>query len=248
MSVAGGTVRDLFSRDEIQTPMVFVSSAPFIGPCLGPVLGGFINSYAYWRWTYYTILIWSSCLLLPIVFFAPETYQPILLRAKAEKCQGQTRNKHYKALLERSTTWKSNTMASSLLRPFQLLLLEPMCLCLNLYSAILLGILYLFFGAFPLIFQATYDMALWQVGLTFLGIIAGLLVAAISNPIWTRNRKRLLARQEHGLTGEEPEYRLPPAILGGILIPIGLFWFAWTVYPNIHWIIPIMGSAVFGCG
>lgn len=24
----------------------------------------------------------------------------------------------------------------------------------------------------------------------------------------------------------EPEYRLPPAIAGGILVPIGLFWYA----------------------
>lgn len=60
-------------------------------------------------------------------------------------------------------------IALSLLRPFQLLLLEPMCLCLNLYLAILLGILYLFFGAFPLVFRTNHDTNLWQVGLTFLG-------------------------------------------------------------------------------
>jgi hypothetical protein len=27
--------------------------------------------------------------------------------------------------------------------------------------------------------------------------------------------------------GSEPEYRLPPAILGAVLVPVGLFWFAW---------------------
>lgn len=43
LSVAGGTTGDVFSRSEIQTPMVLVSSAPFIGPSLGPVIGGFIN-------------------------------------------------------------------------------------------------------------------------------------------------------------------------------------------------------------
>jgi hypothetical protein len=38
------------------------------------------------------------------------------------------------------------------------------------------------------------------------------------------------------------------AILGGPLVTIGLFIFAWTVYPDVHWIAPIIGSAVFGAG
>lgn len=48
--------------------------------------------------------------------------------------------------------------------------------------------------------------------------------------------------------GSEPEYRLIPAIPGSVLIPTGLFWFGWTVSLDIHWIVPIIGSAVFGCG
>ncbi|PYI25870.1 hypothetical protein BP00DRAFT_451724 [Aspergillus indologenus CBS 114.80] len=103
-----------------------------------------------------------------------------------------------------------------------------MCLCLDLYSAILLGILYLFFGAFPLVFRTTHAMN-------------------PCNPLWVKIRERLIQhRQEDG--SSEPEYRLPPAILGGILIPAGLFWFGWTIDPSVHWILPIMGSAVFGCG
>lgn len=38
------------------------------------------------------------------------------------------------------------------------------------------------------------------------------------------------------------------AILGGPLVTIGLFIFAWTIYPDVHWIAPIIGSAVFGAG
>ena len=29
-------------------------------------------------------------------------------------------------------------------------------------------------------------------------------------------------------------------------MPIGLFWFAWTSLS--HWILPIIGSGIFGCG
>ena len=53
-----------------------------------------------------------------------------------------------------------------------------MCLLLCLFSAILLGILYLFFGAFSLIFGNVYGFNLWQTGLAFLGIMVGMLAAS----------------------------------------------------------------------
>lgn len=248
LSVAGGTVGDVFSRHEIQTPMVLVSSAPFVGPSLGPVIGGFINYYAHWRWTYYFVIIWSTALWIAIVVLTPETYHPVILREKARKLRRETGDDRFKAPIEKSTRSKRRVIAHSLLRPLQFILLEPMCLCLNIYSAILLGILYLFFGSFPLVFRKNHGMNLWQVGLTFLGIIVGMLVAASSNPLWSCLRMHLLVKEEKGAAREEPEYRLPQAILGGLLIPAGLFWFGWTTYPTIHWIVPILGSAVFGCG
>ncbi|RSL67627.1 hypothetical protein CEP53_002882 [Fusarium sp. AF-6] len=251
LSVAGGTVGDVFLRSEIQKPMSLVSLAPFIGPAIGPAIGGFINYNTNWRWTWYVMIIWAVVLMLSIIFFAPETYHPILLRAKARKLRKETGNDAYQAPMENTTKSIRTTLKLSLLRPFQLLFLEPMCLCLDLYSAILLGILYLFFGAFPLVFRTNHDMNLWQAGLTWLGIMVGLLVAAGSTPIWANIRAKLLKQHEKetGQTGgSEPEFRLPPAILGAILIPCGLFWFAWTTYSSIHWIVPIIGSAVFGCG
>lgn len=70
----------------------------------------------------------------------------------------------------------------SLLRPLQMLILEPMCLNLCLHSAVLLGILYLFFGAFPLVFAANHDFNLWQVGLTFFGMAMGILCGITTTP------------------------------------------------------------------
>lgn len=75
LSVAGGTVGDVFAQRELHLPMTIYSAAPFVGPSLGPLLGGFINSWADWRWTYYVMIIWSGALLLAIFFFVPETYR-----------------------------------------------------------------------------------------------------------------------------------------------------------------------------
>jgi hypothetical protein len=45
-----------------------------------------------------------------------------------------------------------------------------------------------------------------------------------------------------------PEARLVGCSVGACLLPIGLFWFAWTSAPPTHWIVPIIASVPFGTG
>lgn len=82
---------------------------------------------------------------------------------------------------------------------------------LCIYSAILLGILYLFFGAFQIVFQSVYGFRLWQRGLTFLGLLTGMIFAALSDPCGQLNYSRL--EKIHQATSEDPglypEWRLP---------------------------------------
>lgn len=178
-------------------------------------------------------------------------YHPVLLRNKARKLRKDTGDGRYKAPIEVSDRTITMTVLHSLYRPFMLLFLEPMCLNLCLFSSILLGILYLFFGAFDVVFTHVYGFKLWQVGLTFLGLLIGMLLAIASDPIWHWNYQRLMRNKERE-TGEsgksEPEFRLPPSIAGAPLCVIGLFWFAWTCYSSVHWIVPLIGAGFFGCG
>jgi hypothetical protein len=79
-----------------------------------------------------------------------------------------------------------------------------------------------------------------------------MLAGVFTNPFWEKNYARLV-RGFEAKTGQkgikpEPEFRLPPAMAGAILVPVGLFWFGWTTYPSVHWIVPIIGSGVFGAG
>jgi len=75
LSVSGGTVGDLFTRDTMLAPMAIFALAPFIGPSTGPLVGGLINTYTNWRWTHYVLLIWAGVLLVTIALFVPETYR-----------------------------------------------------------------------------------------------------------------------------------------------------------------------------
>ena len=46
----------------------------------------------------------------------------------------------------------------------------------------------------------------------------------------------------------KPEGRLQPAMIGALFLPVGLFWFAWSTYPQVHWIVSILGGGFFGFG
>ncbi|KAG5300800.1 polyamine transporter 1 [Histoplasma ohiense] len=250
MTVAGGSMSDLFSHDELQRPMMVYTATPFLGPIIGPVVGAFINQYTSWRWSFYFAIIWSSVLLIFMVLFMSETYHPVLLRHKAQRLRKETGRPYY-AWIEKTDKSIATEVMWSFSRPLQLLLLEPMVTCLCVYTSIALGILYLFLDAFYTIFTNNYGFELYQVGLSFLGLLFGTVTSAATHPFWNWNYRRLVRKREAG-GGEpgasEPEYRLPPAIASSILLPLGMFWFGWTTHGSIHWIVPIIGSGFFSAG
>ncbi|KAE8379895.1 major facilitator superfamily domain-containing protein [Aspergillus bertholletiae] len=251
LSVAGGTVGDMFPRHQLAAPMMIYTASPFVGPELGPLVGGFINQYTNWRWTFYVLLIWTATLIVSIYFFVPETHHPAILTRKARVIRKKTGNTWPRGPNENSDVPLRELVLRSVTRPIMLLVLEPMCMSLCVYSALLLGILYLFFGAFQTVFLSVYGFELWQRGLTFLGLLVGMVFAILSDPLWRRNYERL--EKEHQARDVEasgffPEWRLPPAIAGAPLVTIGLFIFSWTTYSSVHWIVPLIGSAFFGAG
>ncbi len=74
--------------------------------------------------------------------------------------------------------------------------------------------------------------SLRQIGLSFSGLLVGQLAAIATDSLWHNNYLRLIRNHEEKegeAGGSEPEYRLPPAIAGGILVPIGLFWYLCSI-------------------
>lgn len=197
------------------------------------------------------MLIWSGLMWILIVVFVPETYNPVCLKNKAKKVRAQKNDDRWKSRLEMSDKTVKQTLLLSVRRPMQLLILEPMVLNLCLFSAVLLGVLYLFFGAFPLVFGNNHGFDLSQSGMSFLGILVGMIIGICCDPFFHKYYNHLIRQRELNggePGGSEPEFRLPPLIVGAPLVTIGLFWFGWTSYSSIPWIVPILGSGVFGMG
>jgi hypothetical protein len=112
--------------------------------------------------------------------------------------------------------------------------------------AIVYGTLYMLFGAFPIVYQEERGWSEGLGGCAFLGILVGMLLAvAYIIPENIRYNKKA-KKSKDGRAA--PEDRLPPSMVGSIFIPLGMFWFAWTNYPSIHWIVSIAAGAPFGFG
>lgn len=246
LTVAGGSISDLYAPKDSFFPMAVFTSSPPLGPVIGPVFSGFIVQYTTWRWSFYVIIIWSFVQLIFIIF-TPETFAPHLLINKARKLRKKTGDNSYYAQHERSLAEKSlsKTLAISSSRVFLLLALEPMLFLLCFWCAILLGILYLFFELFPIVFEK-HNFNDYQKGLSFLGLGIGVVIGVIIMKFWYARRYKNLTEK----LGQKPapETRLSPAKLGAFLCPISLFIFAFTSYRNVHWIGPIIGSIPFGTG
>jgi hypothetical protein len=190
----------------------------------------------------FTGVLWITCGLL-----VPETYAPVLLRKRAEKLSKITGDVYMsKGDVEQGKTSAGQAFKTALSRPWVLLFREPIVFLLSIYMAIIYGTLYMLFSAFPIVYQQGRGWSPGVGGLSFLGVAVGM-IAAVGYSVWDNKRyAKIIDASESGMAS--PEARLPPAMVGAVAIPIGLFWFAWTNSPSIHWIVSIMAGAPFGFG
>ncbi|TVY64274.1 Efflux pump FUBT [Lachnellula suecica] len=243
---AGGVIADMFPAEQRGLAMSIFASAPFLGPAIGPIVGGFLGQAEGWRWVEGVMAIFTGVLWLLGAVTIPETYSPVILSKRAKKLSAMT-GKIYKSKMEAENGKKTVTQEfkTALSRPWILLFREPIVLLLSIYMAIIYGTLYMLFGAFPIVFEQTRGWSLGIGGLAFVGVMVGMIMA-VSYSIWDNKRYAKISEKRDGKA--PPESRLPPSMVGSIALPIGLFWFAWTNSPSIHWSVSIIGTAPFGFG
>ncbi len=66
--------------------------------------------------------------------------------------------------------------------------------------------------------------------------------------VWYDNYLARAQKRQAPWAAQEEYRRLPLACLGGPLYVISLFWLAWSAYPHVHWIVPMMSGLFFGMG
>ncbi|PSN67655.1 MFS general substrate transporter [Corynespora cassiicola Philippines] len=244
---AGGVIADAFPSSERGLAMALFGLAPVIGPILGPIVGGFLGIAAGWRWVMGFLAAFTGVVWIAGTLLTPETYAPVLLRSRAKKLSKMT-GKAYASHADhqrKGSVTPAAVFKTAISRPWVLLFKEPIVLLLSIYMAIIYGTLYLFFAAFPIVFQQQRGWNAGEGGLAFLGQAVGMLLGVAY--IIPDNKRFVKVEKKHGGRAP-PEARLPPCLLGCLVLPVGLFWFAWTCQPSVYFLVSIAAGLPFGFG
>ncbi|KAL2801953.1 major facilitator superfamily domain-containing protein [Aspergillus granulosus] len=246
MTNAGGVVSDMFAARQRGLALCLFAATPYFGPSLGPMIGGFLGMNGGWRWVQILLAISSGVVWAMIVISVPETYAPVLLRKRAQRLSRVT-GKYYRSTFDtqRENVPVREQMQKLFLRPWVLLLREPIVLLLSFYASLIYGTLYMLFAAFPVVYGENRGWNAGVSGLPFLGVMVGTLLGALYT---LYDNKRYIKAQKRGDGFASPEERLYPCMVSALTIPIGLFWFAWTNSASIHWSASVLALVPFGFG
>ena len=109
-----------------------------------------------------------------ITLLMPETLAPVLLRRKAAKLNKRDHTKVHVSKHDLHHVPLGQRLRASLARPFELMFLEPIILCMSFYLSFVYSLLYGMFFAFPIAFGEIRGWSSGMVGVAFVSIIVRL--------------------------------------------------------------------------
>ena len=247
MALGGATISDMYLPLERSYGLGLWELSTWIGPTLGPLVGGFAVQAMGWRWTIWELVWVNGPMLLFVFCFLPETSASNILYRRAKRMRRCARNDGFRceAELRPLNVTGGGILYETVVRPWVLCFQEPICLLLNAYTALICILLFAWLEFFPIVFGGIYGFSKGEVGLAFLGLLCGAILANCIFVVWfslTESKNFDSDRRR------KPEKRFLPLMAGCWLIPISLFVFGWGANPRVHWIVPIIGSGLFSIG
>lgn len=248
INIVAGTITDIWKGDlDRSLPMSIFGMTSVVGIALGPLVGGAIQSGLNWRWIYWIQLIADAALLPLFYWILKETRGDVILANRAKTLRKQGRRTAY----ARSELIKHGILEKlkiSFMRPTKMLFTEFVVSSFTIWVSFAWGILFLFQSSIPIVFRARYGFDTFQTSLVQLALSLGAIVATLVNPIqdmlYLKSAKRNMERPGKPI----PEARLYFAVPGSLFFTIGMFWYGWSSFRPLPWIVPSLGIACVGFG
>lgn len=139
LTLAGGAISDVWDTNERGFAIALFAAAPYGGPVLGPIVGGFIGQTIGWRWILWVNMIFAGVVTLSLLTI-PETFAPVILKKRAKRIRQETGDMTYVTEQEAFRRDLSGIIVETLIRPFQMLVEEPILLLMSLYIALIYGL------------------------------------------------------------------------------------------------------------
>ncbi|KAF5021535.1 hypothetical protein F66182_6417 [Fusarium sp. NRRL 66182] len=137
LSNAPAVIADMFDKSERGMAMCMFSGAPFLGPAIGPIAGGFLGQAEGWRWLHGLMAMFTGATWILSTIFIPETYAPYILRKRAQHLWTHTGNTYISTLdADKPPSSATHQLKHALTRPWLLLFKEPIVFITSIYMLI----------------------------------------------------------------------------------------------------------------
>jgi MFS family permease len=229
LAVGAGTIADLWSSRQAGLVGLTYILAPFLGPTLGPLIGAYIIAQYDndWKWSIWVILVLCAPISISLLFMR-ETSRSRIIYLKSSRTREVTQG-----------GFTTRQIGIAMLRPLHMILFEvrqfdsdepivdltsatkPLAFFLSLYTGFNFAMIFSFFGSYPFVYSRVYEFDLKEVGLTYIGLVVGYLLALVTFGYFDRTKYQPELQRTNGAVA--PEHRLYAAMFGSFLLPIGLF-------------------------
>ncbi|EHK24273.1 uncharacterized protein TRIVIDRAFT_71648 [Trichoderma virens Gv29-8] len=255
-AVGAGTIADIWESHERGRAMSMFYLGPLLAPLIAPIVGGALAQGFGWKSTMWFLAIYGFIILAMLIFFLPET----LARKKAEEPVEEPAPESIRRMTTaESAKVQTRKLAASAKRVF----IDPLSVLLFLRfppvfitvftAAIAFGALFISNISIQQKFsQPPYNYSEIIVGLLYLPAGLGYFIASLFGGRWI---DKIMARQaikanrydENGKLILLPEDRFRENMwLANTMYPIGLLIYGWTLNYGVIFIVPAIGSFIFG--
>ncbi|OSD05099.1 MFS general substrate transporter [Trametes coccinea BRFM310] len=251
LTTGPGVIADLYSKDlrALGLASTVFAFCTLSGPCFATLVGFFIAAHTSHGLWVLRVQLFIVIAVWPMLFMLPETYGPTILEKRAKRLR---KNGHANAWAAHELHHKSTSelLRAHVVRPFAMMIHEPIVQGAAVWVTMTYGILYFFFEVYPVVFITQHDIPFQLCGIFFLSISLGM-VTSIGTfksllKLAERVRLPLIEPKDKALPMEETHLKI--VLIGCLCLPISLFWFAWTSGPETHWIAPALAGVPFGFG
>ncbi|KAI1185970.1 major facilitator superfamily domain-containing protein [Nemania serpens] len=246
-SVTLGMVADMFPAEDQEYPLAFIVLSSVGGSIVGPIIGGYVETYLAWEWTIWIQLIFGVCVQILHFALVPETRSTVRLNTHAKYLR-KSRNMPGVYGPSEHKMWRQYVMPREVftiwLRPFQMFFKEPIVSVLSALSGFSDALIFMQIQSFGRVFKL-WNFTIIETGLAFIPIgLAYVFAYLFFIPVIRRNRQ--LRAQSPNCEHAQFESRLWWLLYTAPCLPIGLLIFAWTSTPSVHWIAPMIGCVFIG--
>jgi len=180
----------------------------------------------------------SAAYLLLLPFVMRETRSSIILTRIAKKLRDTTGDHRYRARVEDERASLANLIFISCTRPVRLLCTELVVASFSIWMGFAWGVLYCMIESISAVFQDLHRFNIAETGTVFMAMVIGSILGFITNFYQESLYQRYFSTRG-------PEARLYLVCCAAVVLPVGMFIYAWSSFVYVHWISLTIGIVLF---